>query len=68
LLAAAEDDIRSAGGRQIYIETSNRADYLATRGFYLRCGYEMEAVLKDFYAPNDGKVIYVRPVGHASRA
>jgi D-alanine--D-alanine ligase len=68
LLAAVEDAIRSAGGRQIYIETSNRADYLATRGFYLRCGYEMEAVLKDFYAPNDGKVIYVRPVGHASRA
>lgn len=68
LLAAAEDAIRSAGGGQIYIETSNRADYLATRGFYLRCGYEMEAVLNNFYAPGDGKVVYVRTVAHAPRA
>ena len=62
LLAKAEDLIRSAGGRQIYIETSNRPQYAPTRKFYLRCGYRQEALLKDFYAPGDDKVIYAKQV------
>ena len=44
--------------RQVYIETSNREQYAPTRGFYLRCGYRQEALLKDFYAVGDDKVIY----------
>jgi D-alanine-D-alanine ligase len=60
LLERTEDLIRQAGGRQVYIETSNRHQYAPTRGFYLRCGYRQEALLKDFYAPGDDKVIYVK--------
>ena len=60
LLEKTEELIRHAGGRQVYIETSNRHHYAATRGFYLRCGYRQEALLKDFYAPGDDKVIYVK--------
>jgi D-alanine-D-alanine ligase len=60
LLAEAERHIAACGGTRIYIETSHRADYLATRGFYERCGYKLEAVLADFYAPGDSKAIYVR--------
>jgi GNAT superfamily N-acetyltransferase len=60
LLEKTEDLIRQAGGRQVYIETSNRHHYAPTRGFYLRCGYRQEALLKDFYAPGDDKVIYVK--------
>jgi hypothetical protein len=48
------------GGRRIYIETSSRAQYEPTRGFYLKCGYRQETILEDFYAPGDGKVIYVK--------
>ncbi len=62
LLAKSEELIRSAGGRQIYIETSNRAQYVPTREFYLRSGYRQEALLKDFYAPGDDKVIYVKAI------
>ncbi len=62
LLAKSEELIRAAGGRQIYIETSNRAQYSPTRKFYLRCGYRQEALLKDFYAPGDDKVIYVKQI------
>jgi len=62
LLAKSEELIRAAGGGQIYIETSNRAHYAPTREFYLRCGYHQEALLKDFYAPGDDKVIYVKKV------
>jgi D-alanine-D-alanine ligase len=60
LLDQSEDLIRQEGGRQIYIETSNRPVYAPTRAFYLRCGYRQEAVLQDFYAPGDDKVIYVK--------
>jgi ribosomal protein S18 acetylase RimI-like enzyme len=60
LLAKSEELIRAAGGRQVYIETSNRAQYIPTRKFYLRNGYRQEALLKDFYAPGDDKVIYVK--------
>ena len=60
LLENTEELIRQAGGRQVYIETSNRHHYAPTRGFYLRCGYRQEALLKDFYAPGDDKVIYVK--------
>jgi GNAT superfamily N-acetyltransferase len=58
LLEKSEELIRKAGGRQIYIETSNRAQYHPTRAFYLRSGYQQEALLKDFYGPGDDKVIY----------
>jgi D-alanine-D-alanine ligase len=58
LLQKSEELIRSAGGRQIYIETSNRGQYASTRGFYLRCGYVEAAVLKNFYDIGDDKVIY----------
>ena len=60
LLEETERRIAEAGGRRVYIETSNRPLYQSTRGFYQKCGYLQEAVLKDFYAPNDDKVIYVK--------
>ncbi len=60
LLERTESLVRDLGGRQVYIETSNRSQYAPTRGFYLRCGYEQGALLKDFYAVGDDKVIYVK--------
>lgn len=60
LLLESEKDIHSAGGRRVYIETSSREQYRSTQGFYLRCGYRQEAHLEDFYAPADGKLIYVK--------
>ena len=63
LLERTEELIREAHGGQVYIETSNRHHYAPTRGFYLRCGYTQEALLKDFYAPGDDKVIYVKGLG-----
>ena len=63
LLERTEELIRAAHGGQVYIETSNRHHYAPTRGFYLRCGYTQKALLKDFYAPGDDKVIYVKGLG-----
>ncbi len=58
LIEESERLIHQAGGRRIYIETSQRADYASTRIFYQSCGYDLEAVLEDFYAPGDGKAIF----------
>jgi hypothetical protein len=44
----------------VYVETSSRDQYEPTRRFYLKCGYRVDAVLEDFYAPGDGKVIFVK--------
>ena len=54
--------IREEGGRNIYIETSTKPHYQATRGFYERCGCPLVATLDDFYAPGDGKAIYCKRV------
>jgi D-alanine-D-alanine ligase len=60
LLDESERLIQAAGGRRVYIETSNRELYQPTRGFYDRCGYQLEAILKEFYGPGDDKAIYVK--------
>jgi GNAT superfamily N-acetyltransferase len=54
--------IRSEGGRNIYIETSTKPHYEATRAFYERCGCPLVATLDDFYAPGDSKAIYCKKV------
>ena len=48
------------GATKMYVDTSGREQYLSTRAFYERLGYEKAAVLKDFFAQGDDKVIYLR--------
>lgn len=60
LMAAAEDAIGKRGGTRVYADTSSREQYLTTRSFYEACGYRQAALLPDFYAPGDGKIIYCR--------
>jgi len=58
LLQRAEEAIQAAGGRRVFIETSGRPDYWATRAFYETCGYRLESRVADFYAPGDDRVLY----------
>jgi GNAT superfamily N-acetyltransferase len=58
LLKAVEDDVRKAGGRILWIETSGRPLYASTEGFYKSNGYTLQASLKDFYSDGDPKQIY----------
>ena len=60
LLNEVERLIQHEGGHRVYVDTSNRDQYTPTRAFYERCGYRAEAVLSDFYAPGDSRVIYVK--------
>lgn len=62
LLEEAERWIAEEGRSRIYVETATRAQYAPTRAFYSRCGYRLEAELADFYAPGDGKAIFLKVV------
>lgn len=60
LLRATEERIVALGGARVYVDTSTKPQYAATRSFYERCGYELDAALEGFYGPGDGKAIYRR--------
>lgn len=50
--------VRQAGGDRLYADTSGRQQYENSRAFYERMGFHREALLADFYAEGDAKVIY----------
>lgn len=60
LIEETERLIRKSGGTRIYVETSQRSQYNGTRAFYSNMDYRLEAVIPDFYAPGDGKVIFCK--------
>ena len=60
LLDDAEAWIAGSGQRRVYVETSTRAQYEGTRAFYKARGYTLSAELEDFYAPGDGKAMFVK--------
>jgi ribosomal protein S18 acetylase RimI-like enzyme len=60
LLKRSERAAANLGGRRLYAETSSREQYAPTRDFYDRNGYRLEALLEEYYAPLDGKCIYVK--------
>lgn len=60
LMARAEAQIHHLGGTRVYVDTSGRAQYQPTRAFYEGLGYVEQAVLSDFYAPGDAKVVYAK--------
>jgi len=60
LLKKNEELIAAKGGRGIWVETSGLEKYQPTRDFYIHNNYHLEAVLKDFYGPDDDKFIFVK--------
>ncbi len=62
LMDFVTDLIKKDSGRLIVIETSGMAKYISTQKFYEKLGCKKEAVLKDFYADGDDKIVYVKRV------
>jgi ribosomal protein S18 acetylase RimI-like enzyme len=58
LMAFAEAEMRSVGGRILTLDTSSTPIYEPTRRFYERIGYTCMATLPDYYAAGDGKCIF----------
>jgi ribosomal protein S18 acetylase RimI-like enzyme len=62
LMTLAEQSVANLGGTIVWVETSGRAIYEPTRAFYLAIGYEKVAVMPDFYAPGDNKIVFMKRV------
>lgn len=60
LLGEVERRLTADGGRLVVVETSSRADYAATRGFYEARGYTRAAIIPGYYAPGDDLVVYTK--------
>jgi len=58
LVKHMEDDLETMGGRLVLIETSGKAEYENERRFYLKNGYEVQTVIKDFYRSGDDLYVY----------
>ena len=69
LLSEVEGRLRVDGSRLVMVETSSRADYAPTRGFYEHRGYTRAATIPGYYAPGDDLVIYTKDLsGDLARA
>lgn len=64
LLGEVERRLTTHDARLLVVETSSRADYAPTRGFYERRGYTRAAIIPGFYAPGDDLVIYLKDLTH----
>jgi ribosomal protein S18 acetylase RimI-like enzyme len=60
LMEEIERRLVELNARLLLIETASRPDYAPTRAFYERRGYEVVAIVPDFYAPGDDRVIFSR--------
>jgi GNAT superfamily N-acetyltransferase len=60
LLNFVEEDLAKRGARQLYVETSDKPQYASTRAFYERRAYTLAAHFRDYFAPGDGKVVYLK--------
>jgi ribosomal protein S18 acetylase RimI-like enzyme len=63
LLQYAETDARRRGARLMLIETSGVPEYELTRRFYLKNGYDQEAVIRDYYRDGDDLVVFRKRLG-----
>ncbi|MBN2294040.1 MAG: GNAT family N-acetyltransferase, partial [Pirellulales bacterium] len=68
LIEKTESLVHRNGGRRIYVDTSGRQQYASTRAFYEKMGYRREALLRNFFAPGDDKVIFVKVLAQESPA
>lgn len=53
-----EDLLRKKGNRILLVETSGASGFELTREFYKKCNYTKEAIIREFYAERDDKVIF----------
>lgn len=58
LLRHVERSLAGRGERLLLVETSGLPEFERTRAFYVKCGYEEEARIRDFYDAGDDKVVF----------
>jgi len=68
LIEHVEHELRSSGegvARVLIVETSSTDQYARTRAFYRHHGFDEEARIRQFYGPDDDKVVFWKSLGHS---
>lgn len=60
LVRRIEEELSRRQTRLLLVETSGVADFEEARAFYTRQGFTLEARIRDYYAPGEDKLIYVK--------
>jgi ribosomal protein S18 acetylase RimI-like enzyme len=60
LMLEVEKRLEQERARLLVVETSSRSDYAQTRAFYGRHGYTESGRVRDYYAPEDDRVIFTK--------
>lgn len=58
LMQHIETVLQAGGQRVLLVETSGLPDFALTRSFYIRCGYEEEARVRDYFTVGDDMVLF----------
>lgn len=58
IVAGIEQAVRNLEGRVLLVETSSLPEYERTRSFYDQLGFSREAVIREFYAKGEDKVVF----------
>ena len=65
MLKFAEEEVARRGGKLLLVETSSQETYGGTIQFYERTGYELVGRIKDYYKPDDDKLIFAKVLTRA---
>lgn len=60
LLSEVERRLEALHARLVVVETSSRSEYATARAFYRRRGYVEAARVREFYAPEDDRIILTK--------
>jgi ribosomal protein S18 acetylase RimI-like enzyme len=60
LVHAIKAALKEQGGRVLLVETSSLPEFTGARAFYDRLGFAREALIRDFYAEGEDKVLFWR--------
>ncbi|MEO0341559.1 MAG: GNAT family N-acetyltransferase [Bacteroidota bacterium] len=58
LMKRVEAQLKEEGNRLLIVDTSGTEAFQKTRKFYLSLGYKQEAIIRDYWAEGDDKVVF----------
>ncbi len=58
MMAYIENELRANGNRILIVETSGKPEFELTRDFYTKCNYIRQAIIPEFYAKGDDKIVF----------
>ena len=58
IMSFVEEKLSAEGARVLLVETSGTDDFIRTRAFYSKLGYNEEARIREYYGVGDDKIVF----------